>query len=95
MAGPLALRIQLKPLSLALGLILSKEALKEATMPLLVAQNLYYHVLRDRVSPFRRLYDPLVVLYSPGLGLYNPFYYVYHVYLVLGGLQVPLLCRKV
>jgi hypothetical protein len=66
---------------LPFGLVLAEEAFEETPVSLLVAQDIYDHVLRDVVDLLGRLDDPGVVLYGPGLGLDHALYNVHHVYL--------------
>src|SRR5687767_12172277 len=74
----------------ALGLVLAQEALEEAPVALLVAQDVYEHVLRYRVYALGLLDDPGVVLDGSRLGLYDALDDVHDVRLLCGGLQVGL-----
>src|SRR5919112_3088464 len=75
----------------AFGLVLPEEALEEAPVPLLVAQDVYDHVLRNVVDAFRSLYYTGVELYGAGLRVDYALDHVHHVRLLLGRLQGTLL----
>ena len=71
-------------------------------MALLIAQNGYNHVLRDRVYLLRGFHDPRVVLYGLSLCLDDALDHVHDVYLLtkragewamLGSNQRPLPCE--
>ena len=71
-----------------LGLELAQEALEEAAVALLVAQDRDHHVLRDPVDAVGHLDDPVVVLDRAGLGLDHALDHVHDVGLLVGRLEV-------
>src|ERR1700749_1266966 len=65
-------------LRLALEFVLAQEALEEAAVPLLVAEDRDHHVLSDRVAALGLPDDPRVVLDRAGLGLDHAADHVNH-----------------
>src|SRR5918997_5263190 len=86
-AGPTATLFGSCLLGEALGLVLAKEPLEQAAVALLVAQDVYDHVLRDQVDLIGHIHDLSIELYRTGLGVYNALYDVHHVGLLLRRLE--------
>ena len=83
--GTVVLMAEAVGLGQALGLVLAQEALEQAPVALLVAQDRDDHVLCDRVAAFAELDDLVVVLDRAGLRLDHSLDHVDDVGLLVGG----------
>src|SRR4051794_4931702 len=72
------------------GFVLAQEALEEATVALLVVQDIYDHVVRDRVYVLGLLDDVRVVLDRAVFGIDDALYDVHDIDLVLRWLELVL-----
>src|SRR4051794_16860858 len=77
------------------GLVLAQEALEQAPVALLVAQDRDHHVVGHRIDLLGRLDDRVVVLDRAGLGLDHALDDVHDVGLVRGRREIGLLGREV
>src|SRR5829696_1585931 len=87
---PVILLIVSRPSGQPFSLVLAEETLEQAPVALLVAQDVYDHVLRDQVDLIGHVHDLSVELYRTGLGVYNALYDVHHVGLLLRRLEESL-----